>query len=279
MTDTTAVDISEFQCVVSDAYPYRWLTFRACDGAHLDKHAAANLAWAVRAVKAGRLGGFTVYVVYEPGQNAVALANLDTLGVPTDCTIMVDVESWAGKIRGNHSTEINALVGKLATRQGSRDRVWGYANRSDYAAIWPTRPAWLGLVVASYGGVKPSSPGPGPLAGWQYTDGTYTVPGLPNSSAPFGHCDHNQLYLTAQGGELVLDDDTRTWLKTLAQNQTQAIIAAVKATNQNVTKQAAALKTAVLAALPAGQASYTKADLETALTSALDGATIHTEEN
>lgn len=198
MTTLTAVDVSEFQPPVTDAYPHRWLILRCCDGSYVDRNLAHNLAWAVYARKTGKLDGFTVYVVYEPGQNNAILANLDGARVPADCTIMIDVESWGGKIHGNHSGEINALARSLAKRQGSPARVWGYANRGDYAAIWPTRPKWLGLVVASYGGSRPDSPGPGPLVGWQYTDGQYTVPGLPNSSPPFGRCDHNQLYISQE---------------------------------------------------------------------------------
>lgn len=201
-----ACDVSEWQRAVSNSYPHRWLIFRACDGSYTDKRAPANLKWALAARTPRRrvrtalrkttlIDGFTVYVVYRPGQNATILATLDRLGVPRDCVVMIDVESWSGAIRGNHSTEINALADKLAARQGSRDRVWGYANRGDYASIWPTRPAWLGLIVASYGGSKPASPGPGPMVGWQYTNGQWDVPGLPNSSKPFGHCDHNQLYI------------------------------------------------------------------------------------
>jgi hypothetical protein len=117
---------------------------------------------------------------------------------------MIDVESWGGAITGDRSAEINALADKLATRQGARERVWGYANRNDYATIWPHRPAWLGLVVASYGGSKPASPGPGPLIGWQYTNGQWDVPGLPKSSKPFGACDHNQLYITAPTEEFTV---------------------------------------------------------------------------
>ena len=197
-----ACDVSEFQTAVTNAYPHRWLTFRACDGSYVDHHLDANLAWAVHARKTGKLDGFTVYVVYEPGRNDTILSILHAHNVPADCTVMIDVESWGGKINGNHSGEINALARALAKRQGSKQRVWGYANRGDYAAIWPKRPRWLGLVVASYGGSKPASPGPGPLVGWQYSNGQYDVPGLPNSSAPFGRCDHNQLYIDVQEDDM-----------------------------------------------------------------------------
>lgn len=195
---TVACDISEFQPLVDQSYPYRWLILRCCDGGYVDRHLDHNLAWAVAAKANRRLDGFAVYVVYEPGQNNTILHNLNAAAVPTDCTIMIDVESWDGKIRGDHSTEINQLVAALAQRQaGARDRVWCYGNRGDLASIYPSRPGWLGVVVASYGVPTVTLDGPGRLVGHQYTDGTDTVPGLPSSSPPFGRCDHNQLYLPA----------------------------------------------------------------------------------
>jgi hypothetical protein len=184
-----------FQPPADDSYPHRWLILRACDGAYTDRNAAQNLAWAQKAVAAGRLDGFTVYVVYRPGLNSTILATLDRLRVPGDCMVMVDAESWGGQISGDQSAGLNGLVNSLAARQGSQGRVWGYANRSDYASLWPGRPSWLGLVVASYGGTRPPVPG---MIGWQYSDGTYQVAGLPSSSPPFGACDHNELYLTTQ---------------------------------------------------------------------------------
>jgi hypothetical protein len=194
---TVAVDCSEFQPPVDDSYPHRWLTFRVCDGSYVDHNAAVNLAWCRRALAAGRLDGYGVYVVYRPGLNTNILNILDWLGVPRDCTVMVDAETWGGQISGDQSAGLNALATGLATRQSSQSRVWGYGNRSDLASMWSGRPSWLGVVVASYGGSRPTDVAH--MIGWQYTDGLYTVPGMPSSSAPFGPCDHNELFLPAQG--------------------------------------------------------------------------------
>ncbi len=205
---TVTADVSEFQTPVNDSYPHRWLIFRACDGTYTDSHAAANLAWAKRARAAGQIDGFTVYVVYRPGANRAILANLNRLGVPADCMVMIDGETWGGQISGDHSGDLNSLSASLAFRQRSQDRVWGYGNRADFAELWPNRPDWLGLVVASYGGTRPTDiPN---IIGWQYTDGTYTVPGLPSSSAPFGPCDHNDIDIptAAPGGFTVSDVQT-----------------------------------------------------------------------
>jgi len=192
-----SVDVSEFQVPVNDSYPHRWLIFRACDGGYVDHNVTQNLAWAIRARADGRLDGFTVYVVYRPGANDVILARLNQVGVPTDCVVMIDAETWQGQITGDRSTEMNLLAASLARRQGSPDRVWGYFNRGDGASMWPGRPSWLQVVVASYGGSSPT--GIANMVGWQYTDGQpqFAVSGLPSSSPPFGPCDHNELNVTA----------------------------------------------------------------------------------
>jgi len=102
-TSTVAVDCSEFQPPVNDTYPHRWITFRVCDGSYVDHNAAVNLAWCKRALAAGRLDGYGVYVVYRPGLNAKILGILDWLSVPADCTVMVDAETWGGQISGDQS--------------------------------------------------------------------------------------------------------------------------------------------------------------------------------
>lgn len=202
-----ACDVSEHQGKpADDTYPHDWLIFRACFGAgYTDRLAAQNLAWAVKARADGRLRGFTAYVVYLPGENAGVLAQLDRLGVPRDCPIMVDAEHWGGEsyqIDGDHSPDINNLAAALRKRQGGRaDLVWAYGNRGPDLAVWPSKPTWCGWLVASYGGSKPDVPN---LAGWQYTNGQYTVPGLPSSSAPFGACDHNVLYQLADSGGVLM---------------------------------------------------------------------------
>lgn len=217
MTRYVSVDVSEFQVPVNDTYPHRWLSFRVCDGSYLDHNAGANLAWAVYARKIGRLDGFTVYVVYRPGLNAAVLANLDALHVPTDCVVMIDAETWGGQIIGNQSAGLNDLANKIRARQGGHpERVWGYANRGDYGSMWPTRPSWMRTVIASYGGTEPSFPN---KIGWQYTDGQYSVPGLPSSSPPFGKCDHNVFDInttttaSTDSHQLTEDDDMKAFLE------------------------------------------------------------------
>lgn len=199
------VDVSEFQQPVDDSYEREWLIFRGCDGDYQDRNAARNLAWAVKARAAGRLRNFTVYVVYRPGKGQASLNLLDRLKVPHDCVLMIDAETWGSQIVGDHSTEINALAARMRVRQGGRlDLVWAYGNRGPDISVWPHKPDWLGWVVASYGGSKPTVPN---MAGWQYTDGQYVLPNLPNRSKPFGACDHNVIYkLPAPTTGLTLED-------------------------------------------------------------------------
>lgn len=187
-------DTSEYQKPIGDAfYPRRWWIFRICDGDYIDKNAESNLAQAKRRLAAGELDGFTGYGVYRPGKNGTILNTLDRLDVPHDCCVMIDAEAWGGQIKGDHSGEINQLATQLSHRQGMDERVWGYGNRGPDLAVWPNKPKWMGWIVASYGGDKPSVDHL--MYGWQYTNGIWAVPGKTSSTAPFGRCDHNELYL------------------------------------------------------------------------------------
>lgn len=186
-----AADISEFQPLADDSYPRRWLIFRVCDGSYVDKHGAANLAWALRAVADGRMDGFTVYVVYRPGKNTAIMRTLAAL--PGWHDVMIDVESWPDEhglptIIGDHSAEINDLGEEIALAGG---QPWIYGNQGDLAGIAPSRKPWP-VHVAGYGPTKPDVPN---LMGWQYTNGVENHTANPSASDPFGHCDHNELYI------------------------------------------------------------------------------------
>lgn len=287
-TLTGIPDTSEYQKPIGSAkYPRRWWIFRVCDGDYADKNAASNLAQAKRRLAAGELDGFTVYVVYRPGKNGSILNTLDRLGVPNDCCVMIDAEAWGGQIKGDHSAGINQLATRLTHRQGLDARVWGYGNKGPDLAIWPNKPKWMGWIVASYGGSKPSSDGH-LMYGWQYTNGIWAVAGKPGSTSPFGRCDHNELYLPDtlfEGLELSVADindilaairDLKsdvasvpkdTWVTPInlaSENAwtvlTQTRVAAGRQPNT------AAIAAAVLAALPAAaKGGLTEADVEAAL--------------
>lgn len=235
MPTLNACDVSYFQPVVDDSYPFRWLIFRCCDGDFIDPNMLANAAWAKAAVTRGRMDGWTVYAVWRPGMNAHVLANL-ALVMTTDSFVMVDVESWGGQISGDHSAEITQLVNALAAKYG-QSHVWVYGNAGDLASLYPNRPAWVRLVVASYGTLQPSLPN---MVGWQYTDGQHITAGRPHSTAPFGACDHNVLYLTdadvgtdtTSGGGTLLED----FLMALSDGEQQEILAAARQWNKRFGK-------------------------------------------
>lgn len=184
-------DVSYYQNPLNDSYPHRWVSIRACDGTFIDPNFAQNHAWVRNAAKAGKIAGYTVYCVYRPGVDVLAVLKQQIPKPDKYLTVMVDVESWDRQVAGNHSAEITALCRSIADWLGSRKRVLAYGNQNDLAELFPHRPDWLRLVVAGYGSQRPDVPG---MIAWQYTDGSGRFPmpaGLPDSSPPFGACDHN----------------------------------------------------------------------------------------
>lgn len=202
------VDVSYFQATVDNSYPHPWFIFRGAFGSWIDPDFDTNYAWA--AYHAGRrswtrlfkkLWGFTVYVVYQPGQDSVGalIAHIQQKfgQVSPWMCIMVDVESWPGSnysITGDHSSEISEQLNRAGAALKNRRRVWVYFNNSDGITIYPNRVPWARVILAAYSNVRPSLQGAGKLLGWQYTDGSGNWPSpsdLPTSSSPFGKCDHD----------------------------------------------------------------------------------------
>lgn len=154
MADTLYADVSYYQPVVNDSYPYAFFCFRANDGTFRDPHFFQNLAWAKAAVKSGKLKGFIVYTVFEENWIETYNTLVDMIGPHPDnaMAIMIDVESWEGKISGNHSADLNQFRERLITylnhsRRKSRrksllardrKRVMAYANQSDRDSLWPS---------------------------------------------------------------------------------------------------------------------------------------------
>lgn len=237
-----APDISYYQEQVDDSFDRRWLIVRACDGSFLDPKAIGNADWCRGATAEGRIDGWTMYVVYRPGQNAAIMRNLSLLG-PAD-RLEIDIESWPsnGKptIVGDHSDDINSLALDLAVTVG-QTHVWRYGNHGDLASIHPRPIAGQLTRIAGY---VPTRPADVPnMVGWQYTNGVENHTANPSSTPPFGACDHNELYvdeLTPAGGGIaiggnVTDPNDPTFLADAA-----AIVQNTYATLQAVNAEVAA---------------------------------------
>jgi peptidoglycan hydrolase-like protein with peptidoglycan-binding domain len=179
MTDTQWADISEFQIPANDTYPHNFICIRSNDGNHVDRNIQANLSWCRSRRASGKLWGFIVYYFYRPGADGAQVL-MSQVGTPDPrMVVMIDVESAGGQVSGNQSAAINAQFDELASWLGDQRRVIGYGNPSDLGTLWPSKPAGIRLVIASYGS-KPSYPG---MFGHQYTDR--------GSCGPFGTCDMN----------------------------------------------------------------------------------------
>lgn len=175
MVDTIWADVSEFQVAVDDTYPHKFFAFRSNDGAYRDRKFARNLAWAKKAADSGRLVGFIVYAVYEPDGGNWATTLMSQVGTPHPrMAVMIDVESWGGRIHGDHSRDINAGRARLAKWLGNPARVIGYGNGGDLRNLWPNR-GDAKVVLAAYG----SNPSIAGKIAHQYTSS--------GSCKPFGN--------------------------------------------------------------------------------------------
>lgn len=180
------------------AYGRRFASYRvSLSTTTIDAKVAASTAWCSANAGPGKqMFGHMGYLVWYPGNEAAQVALfLAHADVDASFVAMIDVESWSGAIKGDHSASIMIVANLLAAKLGQA-RVKLYANAGDKAAIAPNVAAWLGDGIARYS----SSPPTIPHQFWQYTDGstTYPVPsGWPRTSAPFGACDHNAFQGTA----------------------------------------------------------------------------------
>nr|WP_234712790.1 hypothetical protein [Mycolicibacterium komanii] len=188
MADTLYADVSEWQVGVDDSYRYPVLCIRSNDGTYRDRRWRNNYDWCRRTADTGRLTFFIVYFVWRPNWRETMDTFRDQVGTPhPKMAVMLDVESWGGQIRGNHSAESNATYREVGKFVGSAAKVIGYGNTGDLNTLWPHKPPGMRLVVAAYGH---NPPYPGKVA-HQYTDGSGFGGGLPVGAPPFGNCDMN----------------------------------------------------------------------------------------
>lgn len=180
MADTLFADVSYYQPVVNDTYPYKFLSFRSNDGTFRDPNFAKNLAWAKASCATGRLEGFIVYFVWRTNWQQTIATLKSMVGTPhPQMAVMLDVESWSGKLTGNQSVGINAAREDLIKwLGGNRKRVIGYGNYGDLTGLWAQR-GDAKIILANYS----SNPAfPNKIA-HQFSS-TFYVP-------PFGKCDIN----------------------------------------------------------------------------------------
>jgi hypothetical protein len=128
----------------------------------------------------GRLKGFIVYFVWEPNWQQTIQTFMKMVGKPhPKMAVMIDVESWGGRITGNQSAGINAAREALIKwLGGNRNRVIGYGNAGDLNNLWPQR-GDCNLILANYSS-NPSFPN---KIAHQFSSSYYVQ--------PFGKCDIN----------------------------------------------------------------------------------------
>ena len=187
--DTLFADVSEFQTVVDDSYPYSVLSIRTSDGTYRDHNFAANYAWMRAALDSGRLTMGIVYFYWRPNwQDAIATHQdmVNAGGGPHPRIVsMIDVER-GGNPAGDFSDALNATDDALSAWLGDPRRVIAYGNTGDLNGMWSNRREDQ-FIVAGYGS-NPTFPG---KIAHQYTDGNGYGGGLPEGCSPFGNCDMN----------------------------------------------------------------------------------------
>ena len=101
---------------------------------------------------AGGLTFFIVYFVWRPNWQQTVDTFKDQVRAPhPKMSVMLDVESWDGQIRGDRSAGINAAYEAVGAFVGSTAKVIGYGNVGDLNNLWPRKPPGLRLVIAAYG--------------------------------------------------------------------------------------------------------------------------------
>lgn len=195
MTDTLFRDISEHnQIDVGDIIAKtdeQVVLFRSADGTYQDHKFVTNLALGKHACDTGRLACIGDYFVFEDNWQATLSTFKQQIGKPhPKMFLVIDLETWGGKITGDHSRQVNAVRGELirwlrsnrgpitravdAILGRQHKRVLVYGNVGDLTTLFPRRPRGLRYIVAAYG----SNPDfPGKIA-HQFSD-SYTADGLP----------------------------------------------------------------------------------------------------
>ena len=238
MSDTLFRDLSEHNAYgVSDVLSktnQRVVLFRSNDGTYRDQKFAANLAAAKAAADSGRLDAFGVYFVFEDNWQTTFEVFKQMVGKPhPKMFVVIDLESWGGKIRGDHSAVISQLrslvITWLRSYRGRLDRIFDrvahrqvkrvlvYGNVGDLTSLFPKRPAGLKYIVAAYG----SNPAFDGKLAHQFAD-DYTADGLPAGDINSADGLNSLQFAAAVGCHALTPVERAGLLKVLAQKRLQA---------------------------------------------------------
>lgn len=148
-------DVSQYQRTeVTREYPYGVFCFRTNSGDKEDTLVGENCAAAIELLESEQLAIVIPYYFFRPGQ-----ANCDLhrqiltdagLWLHDGTVTMVDVESDAGRIKGDQSWEVNDEISRLRGWYGNQRRVIGYWNPNADPGLWLKRPYGLELVIPQY---------------------------------------------------------------------------------------------------------------------------------
>lgn len=180
---TEYCDISQWQNLVDDSYPYEYITIRACTGDREDEHFRENYARATDMIERGKLRGFSVYLFWRGPQTWDKAKQLITeVGGPhPKMSLMFDVEGAGGEVTGDQSDEVNAAISAAQEWLGSphgKSRVYGYYNILADPDLWASRPPGLKFVVPDYSANPPRTVIDGFIIHQRTQEGDV---------APFGH--------------------------------------------------------------------------------------------
>ena len=200
------MDISEWQTPLTDAYRRPVVMIRTCLGSsYVDRNLTPNLTNIIN--RASRWWAWGAYHVWYPGAQDTQIALIKRCLAPAlghkklmrKLFYVIDLESWAGQISGDHSAELTAFAVRIIKEVlgGDRSRLAVYGNQYDLASLYPNPPAWMDntpsgakIIVAGYSSLVPARP----HWAWQYSDGEskWAVPsGYPRSTPGIGAGDHN----------------------------------------------------------------------------------------
>jgi hypothetical protein len=160
---TKGADIIEFQTNIGDRYRLPFAIIRSNDGAYLDHHFLLNLTYLVR----GLVAFWGSYFVWELNWRQSVDTYLKVV-FPVHrphAFAEIDLESWGGKITGDHSAEVVATWDRIVRhinglrRRGTRRimlardrrRVILYGNQYDLAALAPHIDKRINYNIADYG--------------------------------------------------------------------------------------------------------------------------------